>query len=106
MAMSLKKKFTLLIIFGAILYFLLNYHIIITGQGVGNIRLLKKSTYTLEYTIFSTKGKSNKSILAIDALREDGIGTLLKEEGLMSDEEEAHILEILATEGYKPGQPY
>ncbi|RLB30037.1 MAG: hypothetical protein DRG66_00665 [Deltaproteobacteria bacterium] len=106
MSMSIKKKFSLLIIGGAILYFLLSYHIIITGRGIGNIRLLKKSTYTLEYTIFSTKGKSNKTILAIDALREDGIGELLKEEGLMSEEEEALILEILATDGYKPDQPF
>ena len=106
MAMSLKKKFTFLIIVGAILYFLLSYHIIIMKQGIGNIRLLKKSTYTLEYTIFSTRGKSNKTILAIDTLREDGIGKLLKEEGLMSDEEEAVILDILATEGYKPDQPF
>ena len=106
MAMSLKKKFTFLIIGGAILYFLLGYHIIITGRGIGNIRLLKKSTYTLTYTIFSTRGKSNKKILSIDALREDGIGELLKEEGLMSEEEEELILEILATKGYKPDQPF
>ena len=105
-AMSLKKKFTFLIVVGAILYFLLSYHIIITGQGIGNVRLLKKSTFTLEYTIFSTRGKSNKTILAIDILREDGIGKLLKEEGLMSDEEETRILEILAEEGYKPDQPF
>ena len=104
--MSFKKKFTLLIICGALLYLLLGYHIIITGRGIGNIRLLKKSTYTLKYTFFSTRGKSNKTILAIDALREDGIGKLLKEEGLMSDEEEAHILEVLATQGYKPDQPF
>ena len=106
MAMSIKKKFALLIIVGAILYFLLSYHIIITGHGIGNIRLLKKSKYTLEYTIFSTKGKSNKTILSKVALREDGIGELLKEEGLMSEEEEALILEVLATEGYKPDQPF
>ena len=106
MAMSFKKKLTFLIIGGAILYFLLSYHIILTGRGIGNIRLLKKSTYTLEYTIFSTRGKSNKKILSIDALREDGIGELLKKEGLMSDEEEALILDILATKGYKPDQPY
>jgi len=106
MAMSLKKKFTFLIIGGAILYFLLSYHIVITGRGIGNTRLLKKSTYTLKYTIFSTRGKSNKKILSIDALREDGIGELLKEEGLMSDEEEALILEILATKGYKPDQRF
>jgi len=106
MAMSFKKKLIFLIIGGAILYFLLSYHIILTGRGIGNIRLLKKSTYTLEYTIFSTRGKSNKKILSIDALREDGIGELLKKEGLMSDEEEALILDILATKGYKPDQPY
>ena len=105
-AMSLMKKFTLLIIGGAILYFLLSYHIIITGRGVENIKLLKKSTYTLKYTIFSTRGKSNKTILSKAALREDGIGELLKEEGLMSDEEEALILETLATKGYKPDQPF
>ena len=95
-----------MIIIGSILYFLLSYHIIITGQGIGNVRVLKKSTYTLQYTIFSTRGKSNKTILAIDALRQDGIGKLLKEEGLLSDEEEAVILEIFATEGYKPDQPF
>jgi len=106
MAMSLKKKFTLFIIGGAILYFILSNHIIITGRGIGNMRLLKKSTYTLKYTIFYIRGKSNNKILSIDALREDGIGELLKEEGLMSDEEEALILEILATKGYKPHQPF
>ena len=106
MTMPIKKKFTFLVIGGAILYFLLSYHIILTGQGIGNIRLLKKSKYTLEYTIFSTRGKSNKTILAVDTLREDGIGKLLKEEGLMSDEEEALILEIFAKEGYKPDQPF
>jgi hypothetical protein len=106
MAMSIKKKVTLLICSVAILYFLLSNHIIITGQGIGNIRLLKKSTYTLQYTIFSIIGKSNKKILSIDALRKDGIGELLKEEGLMGDEEEAIILEVLATEGYQPDQPF
>jgi len=60
-----------------------------------DIRLLKKSSFTLEYTIFSVKGKSNKAILAVDVLREDGIGELLIEEGLMTEEEEAIILESL-----------
>jgi hypothetical protein len=104
--MSIKKKTTLFIIGGAILYFLLSYHIIITELDIKNIRLLKKSTYTLQYTIFFIKGKSNKKILSIDALRQDGIGELLKEEGLMSYEEEVDILETLATEGYKPDQPF
>lgn len=103
MAMPLKKKITILVVLGTAFYFLLNYHFIIIRNSV---KLLKKSTYTLEYTIFSTKGKSNKTILAVDALREDGIGELLKEEGLMSEEEEILILETLDTEGYSPDQPF
>ena len=102
-AMSIKKKFTFFIIAGAILYFLLSYHIILIGQSV---KLLKKSTYTLEYTLFSAKGKTNKMILAIDVLREDGIGDLLIEEGFMTEDEEFEILEILDAEGYKPDQPF
>ncbi|NVM24357.1 MAG: hypothetical protein HWN70_00370, partial [Desulfobacterales bacterium] len=67
----------------------------IIGRDIRDIRLLKKSSFTLEYTIFSAKGKSNKAILAIDILRENGIGELLIEEGLMTEEEEAIILESL-----------
>ena len=95
MAMSIKKKLTLLIIVAALSYFLLSYHIIIIGRDMRDIRLLKKSSFTLEYTIFSVKGKSNKAILAIDVLRENGIGELLIEEGLMTEEEETIILESL-----------
>ncbi len=53
---------------------------------------------TLQYTVFSTKGKANKSILAIDALRKAGIGDLLKREGLMTEEEELRILNILGVQ--------
>ena len=86
------KKLLLFVILGGIFYFLLGYHVILTNRST---RLLKKSTFTLEYTFFSAKGKSNKTILAIDALREDGIGDVLKKEGLMSEEEEALILQSL-----------
>ena len=103
MAMSLKKKVTFFVIFGTAFYFLLSYHFIIIGNRV---KLLKKSTYTLEYTIYSANGKSNKTILSVDHLRNDGIGELLKEEGLMSEEEESLILETLYTEGYTPDQPF
>jgi len=96
--MSKKKKLSLIIIVAAILYFVLSYHIIIIEGDIRQPRLLKKSTFTLEYTIFSTEGRSNKSILAIDVLRESGIGDLLIEEGLMTKEEEAVILETLRIE--------
>ena len=70
----------------------MSYHIILTNRAT---RLLKKTNMTLQYTVFSAKGKANKSILAIDALRKAGIGDLLKREGLMTEEEELRILETL-----------
>ena len=94
-AMSLVKKCLLLAVLGAILYFALSHHIIITERGT---LLLKKSTLTLQYTFFSVRGKSNKTVLAIDALRKDGIGELLKREGRLTEEEEALILESLDRE--------
>lgn len=77
-------------IVGALFYFLLNHHIIFIGSKV---RLLKKSNLTLEYTIFSTQGKSNESIMSIDQLREDGIGEILVEMGRMSQGELDRLLE-------------
>ena len=92
--MPFRKKIFLIIIFGALSYFLLNYRIIIIGEGI-HFKLLKKQKLTLEYTIFSTKGKSNRQILSIDILRKNGIGQLLIDEGLMSEEEQECILERL-----------
>jgi hypothetical protein len=78
------KKVLVWGIVGALFYFLLSYHIIFIGS---NVKLLKKSHLTLEYTVFSTQGKTNESILGIDDLREDGIGELLVEMGKMSQEQ-------------------
>jgi hypothetical protein len=98
MAMSKKKKLTLLIIVAAVFYLVLSYHFIIIEGDIRQTRLLRKSAFTFKYMIFSTKGKSNKAILAIDILRENGIGDLLIEEGLMTEEEEILILESLKTQ--------
>jgi hypothetical protein len=78
-----KKILIWAIVIGA-LYFVLSHHFILVG---GSVKLLKKSTLTLNYTIFSTKGKTNESILSNDELRKDGIGEILVEEGLMTEEE-------------------
>jgi len=77
-------------VLGAVFYFLLSYHIVFIGS---NIRLLKKSHLTLEYTIFSTQGKSNESILGVGDLRKDGIGQLLIDTGKLSEEELDLLLE-------------
>jgi len=84
-----KKIFVWAIILGAS-YFLLSYHIVFFGK---HPRLLKKSHLTLNYTFFSIQSKPNKEIMAIDDLREDGIGDLLVEEGRMKEEERDLYLE-------------
>ena len=81
--MKFRNKIIVFAIVGVVLYFLLSYHFIIIDNGV---KLLKKSSLTLEYTIYSAKGKTNAMIMAIDDLREDGIGDLLVEMGKMSEQ--------------------
>jgi hypothetical protein len=76
-------------IIGAVGYFVLSYHFIFVEN---TIKLLKKSSLTLNYTLFSTKGKTNESILAIDELREDGIGDLLVEAGRLTEQELERLL--------------
>ena len=77
-------------IVGAVFYFLLSYHIVFIGSS---IRLLKKSHLTLEYTIFSTQGKTNESILGVEEMREDGIGELLVDMGKLSEDELNRLLQ-------------
>ena len=82
--MAFLKKITLLALFMAIFYLLLGYHYIILDNSV---RMLKKSSFSLKYTIFSTNGKTPESILSIPELLDDGIGDLLLKEGKISEEE-------------------
>jgi hypothetical protein len=86
--MKFRKKLMIWVIVGGVIYSLLAYHFIFVGNTV---KLLKKSRLTLNYTLFSTKAKTNEAILSIDELREDGIGDLLVEEGRLTEEE----LEVL-----------
>ena len=89
MQRGLKK----LVIWAVILaggYFILSNHFIFIGS---DLRILKKSKLTLEYTIFSTQGKSIESIMNVDDLRRDGIGELLVEKGKLTEEQLEAILE-------------
>jgi hypothetical protein len=87
--MKFRKKLMIWVIAGAIVYFVLSYHFIFVENTV---KILKKSSLTLDYTLFSTKGKTNESILSIDQLREDGIGDLLVEAGRLTEEELERLL--------------
>ena len=78
------RKFVFWVVIVAIAYFILAYHYIIVGRSVVP---LKKASLTLNYTIYNTKGKTNKTIMGNKELREDGIGDLLVEAGRMTPEE-------------------
>jgi hypothetical protein len=84
------KKLLFWAILGGIIYFFLSYHIIYIDKS---LRLLKKSELTLEYTFYSANLKTNKTILSVDPLREDGIGDLLIKRGRMTEEEMESLLD-------------
>ncbi len=89
----MQKGLKKLVIWAVILacgYFVLSHHFIFIGS---DLQLLKKSHLTLEYTIFSTQGKSIESIMNVDELRKDGIGRLLVEKGKITEEQLEEILE-------------
>jgi len=93
--MKRKKKFILLLLLGGALYFCLSYHFVFVGKTV---KMLKKSELTLEYTFVNTKGRSNKALMKIDQLREDGIGDLLVDMGHMSEEEKEEFMVLYGEE--------
>ncbi len=90
------KKLLLWAIIGGILYFLLSYHIIYIDK---TLKLLKKSELTLEYTFYSANLKTNKTILAVEPLREDGIGDLLIETGRINEEQMERLLDKMQRRG-------
>jgi len=88
----MQKTLRKLVIWAVILacgYFILSNHFIFIGK---DLRVLKKAHLTLEYTIFSTQGKSIESIMDVDELRKDGIGKLLVEAGKITEDQLEVIL--------------
>jgi hypothetical protein len=79
--MNRLKKLLIWVAAGFALYFVLSHHFILIGNSV---KVLRKSELTLDYTLFSAKGKKIESIIAIPELRRDGIGQLLVDEGQLS----------------------
>jgi hypothetical protein len=78
------KKYFIWALLAATLYGLLSHHIIIFRNSIA---FLEKSELTLNYTFFSVMGKENRTIMAVDELRYNGIGEILVEKGLMTIEE-------------------
>ena len=90
------KKIILLGGLAAALYIALSYHFIFFGWT--NIKTLKKSELTLNYTFFSAQGKTNRVILAVEPLRNDGIADLLVEMGRMSEEQKEAFMVLYEEE--------
>jgi hypothetical protein len=88
------KGYLLIAAAGAAAYFLLSHHVIFYGQEasvIQNVYLLKKSSLNLHYTFFSLHQKKPEAVMKIKQLREDGIGDLLVELGLLTEQEKSRL---------------
>jgi len=79
------KQYALIAAAAALLWFVLDNHFIFNGH---HVHLLKKSTLDLHDTFVSLDNKRPESILKNDRLREDGIGDLLVELGIITLDEQ------------------
>lgn len=89
------KQYLLIAAGAALLYFFMSNHIIFDPNADDwldvEIYLLKKSSLHLHYTFYSLSNKKPETIMAIDYLREDGIGELLVEIGMISVDERSRL---------------
>ena len=82
------KQYLLIAAAGALLWFVLDNHFIIDGHRV---HLLKKSTLNLHDTFVSLDNKRPESILQNERLREAGIGDLLVELGIITEDKKSQL---------------
>jgi len=84
------KQLIFMGVIGYVIYFLLGHHIVFFGRDV---EILKKEKLVLDHTFYSPgdqkeiRYKGLDSIIANEDLRRAGIGELLVEKGLVSQEE-------------------
>lgn len=98
--LSVLKKYVIYAMVGGALYFFLSYHIIFFGGR--DLALLKKTEIKLDYTIFSAQDKPAERILYIDELREAGVGDLLVERGIITEDERLDLEMLVQEEDYVP----
>jgi hypothetical protein len=82
------KQYILIAAAAVAAYYIMDNHFIFYGREV---HLLKKTSLHLHYTFFSLKGKNPANIMKIDYLREAGIGDLLVELGLITEEQKTQL---------------
>ena len=87
MKQQLTKYFFIAILVG-IGYFFSSYHIIIMNK---DFYTLKKSYLTFEYTFYNITNRKPKDVIRVDLLREDGVGDLLVELGMLTEIQAARL---------------
>jgi hypothetical protein len=82
------KQYGLIAATAALLWFVLDNHFIFSGQSV---RLLKKEELNLHDTFISLDNKKPESVLRNDRLREAGIGDVMVELGILSQNKKSEL---------------
>ena len=82
------KQYGLIAATAALLWFVLDNHFIFSGH---NVRLLKKEELNLHDTFISLDNKKPESVMRNDRLREAGIGEVMVELGILSEEERSRL---------------
>ncbi|MBT8352548.1 MAG: hypothetical protein KJO26_15120 [Deltaproteobacteria bacterium] len=95
------KSYIFIGIFLALGYFISSYHIIFYKLNNNlDVKLLKKSYLTLEYTFFNVTTKRGADVMKIDLLRWAEIGDLLVEIGKLTEGERQALEAKYENEGY------
>lgn len=82
--LSRLKHYLLIALAAGAFYFLLSHHFIFTSWK--SFDLLKKDQLTLKYTFYSLEQSRPEDTLRIEALRDAGIGELMVDKGMISEE--------------------
>jgi hypothetical protein len=88
------KTYLFLAAVGGAAYFLMSHHVIFYGQEasvIKNVYFLKKAKPNLHYTFFSLHQKKPEAVMKIAQLRENGVGDLLVQLGLISEQEKTRL---------------
>jgi hypothetical protein len=84
------KQYALIAILIIGFYYILSHHFIFTSWT--SFHVLPKQELTLKYTFFSLKQAIPESVLKNETLRDAGIGQIMLDEGMLSEQRYDAIL--------------
>jgi hypothetical protein len=82
------KQYGLIAATAALLWFVLDNHFVFSGKSV---HLLKKEELNLHDTFVSLDNKKPETVLRNDRLREAGLGDLMVELGILSQDKKSEL---------------